>query len=91
MEDGNRYRMTILNDVNEREIADEMVKIKYKNVKSLTEISFIIICLLIMFTSLYCLQKYRFFFSLLFVLTICALHLKSHILDVICNVIKQND
>ena len=91
MEEASRYRNNILSDLNERDIVDEMIKIKYENVKKYVQIGFVIICLLLMFLSLYFLPKYRFFLSLFFVLIMYALHFKLYFVDIIYNTIKRND
>lgn len=91
MEEEGRYRNNILNDIDDHEITNAMVKIKYANIKSCFHRFLIIFCLLAIFVSLYFLQKSQFFFSLVIVLSISILHFKSDILDEVDEVIKRND
>ena len=67
----------------------QTVKLKAEDVRKVTHNIYVIVCILIIFISLYFLNGNRFLFSTFIVLGISLLHFKSFILELLNHMIEM--
>ena len=85
------YSQELLNHVNKDGICNAIKEIKSDNITYIVHNIFIAFCLLVMFFSIYYLQKNRLFFSIMIVLTITMMHFKPSILCYLTKMIINKD
>ena len=82
------YQSKLLKGIKPNEITEAMVQIKAEKIHSLISYVYVVICIMIIFMSLYFMNHNRFMFSSCVVLGIILLHFKSFLLETIYNVIS---
>lgn len=85
------YSKSILSDINSDAIADAIEKVKNEHFQNITHNIYVVVCTLVIFLSLFFLDRYRFLSSAFVTLSITLLHFKCSILKLIYETINISE